>query len=223
MDTLGEAIVLGAAAVGLLVLLGSEPGAPRPGTSPEGPTRAPRADGGLVLQVAARVLVPGMAVLSAYLLWRGHDEPGGGFIAALVGGIAVGLHQVAHAFPGPPRYLRPAPLVGAGLLLALGTGAAAALQGRPFLTPFDIPVLGAVGIGSPLLFDLGVYLLVLALLVTAFDRLGTDPAGPAPAAEDAVPSAPPAPSGPARAPVPDHRQPVGRGAAAAPPTRRGPR
>ncbi len=225
MDTLGEAIVLGAAAVGLLVLLGSEPGAPRSGTPPAVPTPAHRADGGLVLQVAARVLVPGMAVLSAYLLWRGHDEPGGGFIAALVGGIAVGLHQVAHAFPGLPRYLRPTPLVGAGLLLALGTGAAAALQGRPFLTPFDIPVLGAVGIGSPLLFDLGVYLLVLALLVTAFDRLGADPAGSAPAgsapaAEDA---APPAPSGPAGAPVPDHRAPAGRAAAAAPPTRRGPR
>ncbi|MGY1706449.1 hydrogen gas-evolving membrane-bound hydrogenase subunit E [Geodermatophilus sp. SYSU D00697] len=188
MDTLGEAIVLGAAAVGLLVLLRRDD-APRAEDRAAARLRREQSDGGLVLQVASRVLIPGMAVLSAYLLWRGHDEPGGGFIAALVGGIAVGLHQVASGFRGLPRYLRPEPLVGAGLLVALGTGLGAAALGDPFLTPFDIPVLGALGIGSALVFDLGVYLLVLGLLVAAFDRLGTGtpaagPARPVPAAEE---------------------------------------
>ena len=221
MDTLGEAIVLGAAAVGLLVLLGREPTTPGPGGTPAAPARPEQTDGGIVLQVAGRVLIPGMAALSAYLLWRGHDEPGGGFIAALVGGIAVGLHQVAHGFPELPRFLRPEPLVGAGLLVALGTGTAAALQGDPFLTPFDIPVLGVVGVGSALLFDVGVYLLVLALLVAAFDRLGAGPAGPAPLSDDGRSSVPAAPSGPAPAPVADDH-PDGVGAAVdAVPTRQG--
>jgi multicomponent Na+:H+ antiporter subunit A len=215
MDTMGEAIVLGAAAIGLLVLLGGEPTRRGSGGAP---TRPGQTDGGLVLQVAGRVLIPGMAVLSAYLLWRGHDEPGGGFIAALVGGIAVGLHQVGKGFPGLPRLLRPEPLVGVGLLLALGTGTAAALQGDPFLTPFDVPVLSTVGIGSALLFDLGVYLLVLALLVTAFDRLGAGAVRPSPSPGDVRPSVPAAHARPAPGDRPHGRH----GAAAeALPTRRG--
>ena len=123
MDTLGEAIVLGAAAVGLLVLLGGRPAPPQPARAPDSVTRPDQTDDGIMLQVAGRVLIPGMVVLSAYLLWRGHDDPGGGFIAALVGGVAVGLHQVATGFRGLPRLLRPETLTGAGLLLALGTGA----------------------------------------------------------------------------------------------------
>nr|WP_239523625.1 hydrogen gas-evolving membrane-bound hydrogenase subunit E [Geodermatophilus normandii] len=219
MDTLGEAVVLGAAAIGLLVLLGSEPPTRVAGRAPAGPGRPEQTDGGLVLQVAGRVLIPGMAALSAYLLWRGHDEPGGGFIAALVGGIAVGLHQVANGFPRLPRLLRPEPLVGAGLLLALGTGSAAALRGEAFLAPFDVPLLGAVGIGSALLFDLGVYLLVLALLVTAFDRLGAVTTA-SPPSGDVRSSVPAAPSGPAQAPVTDDR-PDGPGVTAGDlPTRR---
>ncbi|TKJ18125.1 hydrogen gas-evolving membrane-bound hydrogenase subunit E [Blastococcus sp. CCUG 61487] len=169
MDTFGEAIVVGSAALGLLVLLR---GGPADRARAAAAVRAEQTDESLVLQVSSRVLVPGMAVLSAFLLWRGHDEPGGGFIAALVAGVAVGYHQLASGFPGVPRLLRPEGLVGAGLLVALGTGLAAVLRGDPFLTPFDVPVLGAVGIGSALLFELGVYLMVLGLLVAAFDRFG---------------------------------------------------
>ncbi|WP_040337504.1 hydrogen gas-evolving membrane-bound hydrogenase subunit E [Candidatus Blastococcus massiliensis] len=176
MDTLGEAIVVGAAALGLLVLLRGGPGSTPP---PAASVRSRETDGGLVLQVSSRVLLPGMAVLSAFLLWRGHDEPGGGFIAALVAGVGVGLHQVASGFQGLPRLLRPETLVGTGMLVALGTGLAAVLLGEPFLTPFDIPVLGAVGIGSALLFELGIYLLVLGLMAAAFDRLGSGRAGTA--------------------------------------------
>ncbi|SFO76143.1 multicomponent Na+:H+ antiporter subunit A [Geodermatophilus dictyosporus] len=176
MDTLGEAIVLGAAALGLLVVVARRAPEAAPDRAARG--RPDGTGGGLVLQVAARVLVPGMAALSLWLLWRGHDEPGGGFISALVAGTAVGLHQTAHAFPGLPRLLRPTSLVGGGLLLALGTGLFAVVRGEPLLTPVEVPLLGALGIGSALLFDLGVYLLVLALLVTAFDRLG---GGPVPA------------------------------------------
>ncbi|MGY1709354.1 hydrogen gas-evolving membrane-bound hydrogenase subunit E [Geodermatophilus sp. SYSU D00758] len=179
MDTLGEAIVLGAAALGLLVLVHPAPHRAS-GAAPAAGPAARRADDGLVLQVASRVLVPAMAALAAYLLWRGHDEPGGGFISALVAGTAVALHQSAHDFPGLPRLLRPGPLVGAGLVLALGTGASAVLQGDPLLTPVEVPVLGALGIGSALLFDLGVLLLVLGLLVAAVERLGAGVGGPLP-------------------------------------------
>ncbi|UOY02586.1 hydrogen gas-evolving membrane-bound hydrogenase subunit E [Blastococcus sp. PRF04-17] len=200
MDTFGEAIVLGAAAVGLLVLL-RRADTPRTDAPPRGVTRRrEQTDDGLVLQVSSRVLIPGMAMLSAYLLWRGHDEPGGGFIAALVGGTAVGLHQVAHGFPGLPRLLRPELLVGVGLVVALGTGLAAPALGEPFLTPFDIPVLGALGIGSALVFDLGIYLLVLGLLAAAFDRLATGGPGPDPGTE-ATHARPPAARAVGGAPV----------------------
>ncbi|MGY2004356.1 hydrogen gas-evolving membrane-bound hydrogenase subunit E [Blastococcus sp. SYSU DS1024] len=183
-DTLGEAVVLGAAAVGLLALLGSGTAPSRTGTTP----RAEERDGGLVLRHGARVLVPGMAVLSAWLLWRGHDAPGGGFIAALAAGIAVGVHQVAHGFPGLPPALRPLPLVGGGLLVSLGSGLVPVLGGDAFLTPYEVPVLSSVGIGSALVFDLGVLMLVLGLLVAAFDRLGA--AGPG-APDDGTGAAPP--------------------------------
>ncbi|MFE1576008.1 hydrogen gas-evolving membrane-bound hydrogenase subunit E [Streptomyces fradiae] len=160
LDTLGESAVLVAAALGLALLLPGGPGAPARGRLAE----APYAE---VLPPAYRLLAPAVAVLSGYLFLRGHNEPGGGFIAALTAGAAVALAQLAGT--PLPRWLRGGPLLATGLLLALAAGLAATLAGRPFLTPLTAPG------GWPrtaLLFDAGVYTLVLGLTVVVVRRLG---------------------------------------------------
>jgi multicomponent Na+:H+ antiporter subunit A len=159
MDTLGEAIVVGAAALGLLTLIGP-PSAASPYTRPAGD--------GPVLGLATRVLAPGMLVLSAYLFLRGHDEPGGGFIAALVAGAALAFVHLAHG-PGTRllRALRAERLVGAGLVLSLLVGLGGSVAGPGFLAPLDV-----AGLSTALVFDLGIYLLVLGLLQAAVERLG---------------------------------------------------
>src|SRR3546814_10134471 len=93
MYTLGEAVVLGAVALGLLALLGSTAADDH---TPEPPADADHlsAAASVFLQVSARLVVPGAALVAAYLLYVGHDAPGGGFIAALVAGAAAATHQI---------------------------------------------------------------------------------------------------------------------------------
>jgi multicomponent Na+:H+ antiporter subunit A len=106
--------------------------------------------------------------VAAYLLYVGHDAPGGGFIAALVAGAAAATHQIAHG--RLPRWSRPELLVGSGILVSLGTGLLASAKGEAVLAPFKLPGLDAVGVGSALLFDIGVMLMVLGMLTAAVDR-----------------------------------------------------
>lgn len=112
-------------------------------------------------------LVNGMAL---YLLLRGHQQPGGGFIAGLASAIALILLSLALGVEATRRVMRGDPVhwAGAGLGLALLTGLAPVLGGRPFLEHFHlhleaVPLLGAVPVGTPLLFDLGVYLIVIGI------------------------------------------------------------
>jgi len=166
MDTLGEAVVLGVVALGLLSLLGpaaADDRAPGPAAADHDSAAA-----AVLLQVSARLVVPGAALVAAYLLYVGHDAPGGGFIAALVAGAAAATHQIAHG--RLPRWLRPERLVGSGILVSLGTGLLASAKGEAVLAPFTLPGLDAVGVGSALLFDIGVLLMVLGMLTAALDR-----------------------------------------------------
>jgi multisubunit Na+/H+ antiporter MnhB subunit len=120
-----------------------------------------------ILRVATRMLVGLILVFSAYLLFRGHNAPGGGFSAALVAGTGFALFAIAEG-PGPVRQaLRVAPLtiVAWGLLVALGAGLAGLAAGRPFLTGLW-GAETAKGLGSPLIFDSGVFLVVLGTLLT---------------------------------------------------------
>ncbi|MBB0243265.1 DUF4040 domain-containing protein [Streptomyces alkaliphilus] len=170
LDTLGEAAVLGAVTLGLLMLLGSR-------SVPEAGRTAPPADA-LVMRVAFRMLAPVMLALSAYLFLRGHYQPGGGFIAALVAGTAIAFGYLASGrVPGRgSRLLRPGPLTAGGLILSIGTALTAHLVGEAFFTPLrgslDLPVIGYLPLTSSLLFDLGIYLFVLGLVLAAVDRLG---------------------------------------------------
>jgi multicomponent Na+:H+ antiporter subunit A len=122
-----------------------------------------------------------MLLLSVYLFLRGHDEPGGGFIAALVAGIAVAFGWFAEGRTGGRvpvlRALKPEPLVAAGLLISVLVALVASAAGEAFFTPLHLYV-GQVHLTSSLLFDVGIYLFVLGLVVAAIDRLGS--AGPPP-------------------------------------------
>jgi multicomponent Na+:H+ antiporter subunit A len=184
LDTLGEATVLGMAALGVIYLLGrAEPARTAAGERPAGTgaatggpaTGRPRISDHAVYRATGWVLVPSMLLLSAYLFLRGHYAPGGGFIAALVGGAAMAFGWITTGRTGGAmpvlRALRPVPLVAGGLLVCVTTGLVATTAGYAFLTPLHAELLG-LKLSSSLLFDLGVYLFVLGLVVAAVDRLG---------------------------------------------------
>ena len=117
--------------------------------------------------VITRAMFPLIAVLAAYLLWRGHNSPGGGFAAGVALAIAVVLQYVG----GGTRWaedrlaIRPMRWMGLGLLAAGATGAGAFFFGHPFLTShtahFTLPVFGALHVPSAMFFDLGVFFLVV--------------------------------------------------------------
>ena len=125
----------------------------------------------LILRTATRVLMPLLLLFAVFLLLRGHNAPGGGFVGGLVVAAAFVLYAIAYGVQAGRRALRvdPATLLGAGLLVALGSGIPAVLLGRPFLTAVWItvgiePV--AVDVGTPLVFDVGVFLAVIGVVLT---------------------------------------------------------
>jgi multicomponent Na+:H+ antiporter subunit B len=123
-----------------------------------------------ILSTASRVLMPLLIVLSIYVLWRGHNEPGGGFIGGLLAVIAVALFTIAHGAESALKLLRvdPLSLAGIGLACAVVSGLWGVAAEGVFLKgvwPFYeyVPGKGTQGlpVGSILLFDTGVYLTVL--------------------------------------------------------------
>lgn len=123
----------------------------------------------LILQTAARSLVPLMVMFSIFLLLRGHDEPGGGFIGGLVAAAAFTLYAVAFDVGSARQVLRfdPQTIVAFGLLLATLAGVIAMVAGEPFLTSLwstpDVPGFGELHLGTTLIFDIGVFLVVLGI------------------------------------------------------------
>ena len=124
----------------------------------------------LILATATRLLIPLMLIFSIFLLIRGHNEPGGGFVGGLVAGAAFTLYAAVYGVSQAQNALRfdPKQVVGFGLLVAVVSGLLAFIQGLPFMTGLwykePLPVIGKVG--TPLLFDVGVYLVVLGIAAT---------------------------------------------------------
>ena len=128
--------------------------------------------GSLILKTATRLLVGLILVFSIYLLFRGHHSPGGGFIGALVAGTAFALFAISETPQAVRQALRidPRLLTAAGLLVALVSGATAAVRNASFLTGLwwawesngHLHTL----IGTPVIFDIGVYLTVLGSILT---------------------------------------------------------
>jgi multicomponent Na+:H+ antiporter subunit B len=122
-----------------------------------------------ILQTAIKMLMPLFFIFSIYLLFRGHNEPGGGFIGGLIGSIAFVFHAMVFDSRVTLRVYRlnPVRLIAVGLFLAVFSGLLALSQGNPFMTAiwadFYLPVIGRPG--TPILFDIGVYVLVIGAVL----------------------------------------------------------
>ncbi|MFS2159389.1 monovalent cation/H+ antiporter subunit A [Pseudomonas sp. Pseusp122] len=130
----------------------------------------------MVPAVLVRLLLPIALVVSMYLFMRGHNQPGGGFVAGLVMSVAFILQYMVAGtqWVEAKMSLRPLRWMGTGLLFALFTGIGAMLMGYPFLTThtahLTLPLLGEIHVASALFFDIGVYAVVVGstlLILTA--------------------------------------------------------
>ncbi|HEX6266524.1 MAG TPA: monovalent cation/H+ antiporter subunit A [Burkholderiales bacterium] len=164
-DTLGEITVLGVVAVAVYALLrrfrpARESLEPPPQQKEQDAATA--AEDLMVPAVIMRLMFPAIGVLAAYLLLRGHNLPGGGFIAGITLAVGVILQYMAGGTRWAEDHLRIRPMrwVGTGLLLAAATGAGSWLFAHPFLTSHT-PVIAGVHVPSAFAFDLGVFALVV--------------------------------------------------------------
>ncbi|RNL87672.1 hypothetical protein EFW17_00965 [Halostreptopolyspora alba] len=132
----------------------------------------------VLLEVATRLLIPTILVFSVFLLVSGHDQPGGGFAGGLVASLAYVLRYVAggrrELAAGMP--MRPEALLALGLLVACATAVAPLLFGASVLEAASVtvtlPVFGKVKFASFLLFETGVFLIVVGLVLSVVSALG---------------------------------------------------
>jgi multicomponent Na+:H+ antiporter subunit B len=135
----------------------------------------------LILRTAVKYLIPGMFLFSLFLLFRGHNEPGGGFVGGLVAAAAVILYTLANGVEMAEKMLHVTPqkLIATGLLAAFLAGIVGWVAGKEFMTgiwlDMDIPVMGKFG--TPVLFDIGVYLLVTGMVVKVIFTLADTRSG----------------------------------------------
>lgn len=183
LDTMGEITVLAAAAVGATAIARA------------GRRRPPRRDDPAVAAAAeadrqrrivfvdgtVHVIFPAILMMSLWLLFAGHNQPGGGFVGGLLAGSAIGLRYVA----GGASAIRDQSRVRAWTVLGAGIGLAAATATLPLAFGGEVlevayaslhpPLLGEVSLSSSLVFDLGVYLTVVGTVMMAFEAFGDDP------------------------------------------------
>lgn len=175
-DTLGEITVLAIAALGIYAMLKNTALTPPPG---DGLGHAWTRDHyPLMLRQVARPMLPLALMVSAYIFLRGHNLPGGGFIAGLITSVALILQYIASGMVWtedriPFRYHN---VIGLGLLFATIAGAGSLAFGYPFLTTtfgyINWPVVGKFEVASALVFDLGVYLAVIGATLLALVSIG---------------------------------------------------
>ncbi|MCS4492114.1 DUF4040 family protein [Corynebacterium sp. ES2715-CONJ3] len=170
LDTLGELSVLGMAAVVIAAVVTSMPRYPfYPGTHPA-PFRQATVNS-IPLRTLLKVLVPVLLIVSVLIFWRGHNQPGGGFIAALVAGCAMMLIYISYAhdhriFP----VAMPVYLTASGVITAVVAGFIGLSHGS-----FLYAIHGHIGdqhLTTALIFDVGVYLAVIGMLSMAINALG---------------------------------------------------
>ena len=183
LDTMGEITVLAAASIGAVALAragrrtAGMVGAPPDTSSAARPGRI------VFVDVSVRLLFHAVLMLSVWLLAAGHNQPGGGFVGGLLAGSAIALRYVAGGMPavrGRTRF-RPWTVLGVGLLIAACTALAPLLIDGSVLEvaygPVTFPVIGEVSLSSALLFDTGVYVTVVGMVLMIFEAFGEQPPG----------------------------------------------
>ncbi|SBS31491.1 Na(+)/H(+) antiporter subunit A [Marinomonas spartinae] len=175
-DTLGEITVLGIAALGIYKLIarmrlympsGDYQG--RPWAEDKHP---------MLLAVISQSLLPLALLVSAYIFLRGHNLPGGGFIAGLITSVAIIQQYVAHGVEWIKTRIKLdyQIMIGSGIAIATLSGLGSWLFNRPFLTTwfdyFSLPLIGKFELASAMVFDLGVYLTVVGATMLILANLG---------------------------------------------------
>ena len=134
----------------------------------------------VIVDVTARLILPSALLFALHLLLVGHNRPGGGFVGGLVAGAAVAFLYVAGGIDDVRRFLPFAPwtILGSGLALAAGVAVGPVLLGDPVMDGWklevSLPLLGHFKISSPLVFDVGVALVVVGLVFMVFEAFGDE-------------------------------------------------
>jgi multicomponent Na+:H+ antiporter subunit A len=170
LDTLGEITVLLVAGLGVVALARTA----RRSVMTSGVVRSP------VVDASVRLLFASIAALSLYFLFAGHNQPGGGFVGGLTAGAAISLVFVAGGLESVRSLLptRPWVVLGVGLVIAVLTAIVPIVLGGAVLEhalfQADLWLIGTVKATSALPFDIGVYLVVVGLVLMAYEAFGED-------------------------------------------------
>ncbi|SIS39981.1 monovalent cation/H+ antiporter subunit A [Neptunomonas antarctica] len=175
-DTLGEITVLGIAALGIFKLI-AKMRIYMPVRDDDG--RAWSNDPHpMMLEMVSQSLLPLAILVSVYIFLRGHNVPGGGFIAGLITAVAIIQQYIAHGV----QWIKPRIkidyqwLIAGGILIATTTGLGSWIFDKPFLSTwfdhFNLPWIGEFELASAMLFDLGVYLTVVGSVMLILANLG---------------------------------------------------
>ncbi|QBZ82031.1 Na(+)/H(+) antiporter subunit A [Hydrogenovibrio crunogenus] len=175
-DTLGEIVVLALAGLGVFAMLqGMKLTAPKHDEKGRiwNTDKHP-----LIMQTLTRLLLPMMLLVAVFIFLRGHNLPGGGFIAGLIASIALIVQYLANGIEWTGNRIKVDMhwSIGVGLLIAISTGLVAMGIGYPFLTStfthLHWPVVGEFEVASAIAFDLGVFLVVVGATVMSLVQLG---------------------------------------------------
>jgi multicomponent Na+:H+ antiporter subunit B len=131
----------------------------------------------IILSTMSRLFFAMMLIVSVYMLFRGHNEPGGGFIGGLVAASGFAMLALAEDVASARKALivHPVALMGFGLLLAFVSGLPGLLSDRSFLTHWWAE-LGSLHLGTATTFDIGVYCVVIGGVLCLIFRLYEEPA-----------------------------------------------
>lgn len=171
LDTLGELAVVAVAAMAVTALLHARRLARPPDRATARTALAGSDQNAVFLRVTDRLLVPLLLFGSVYALLRGHNAPGGGFIAGLIAAAALVLAYLSAPTDRVPRLALPyVAIAGSGVAVAVATGVLGMADGS-FLRPLHADLVG-LHLTSALVFDVGVYLAVVGMVLTALNLLG---------------------------------------------------
>lgn len=132
----------------------------------------------IILRTTSKILLPVLMLFSFFLLLRGHNEPGGGFIGGLVAASGIIFYTISYGSQIARELLRVNPfnIIASGLLIAIGSALYSLFFGEFFMTgkwtSFSLPVIGKIG--TPLIFDIGVYLVVIGIAINIIFTLEED-------------------------------------------------